>query len=106
MEKSERNTLIIKMHNSGDSINIIATTTGMSKGGVHKIITSYLSELDPSENNLKVVPTVVPGKLFNSFVGFMRLSLNCWSNKDTGEIVNVKFVPSNDVTKFGNFVTC
>jgi hypothetical protein len=106
MEKLERNALIIKMHNSGDSIKIIAEATGMSKGGIHKIITSYLGELDPVENDLKITPTVGPGKLFNSFIGFIRLSKNVYSNKDTGEVVNVKFVPSNDVTKFGNFVTC
>jgi hypothetical protein len=106
MEKLERNALIIKMHNSGDSIKIIAEATGMSKGGIHKIITLYLSELDPVENDLKITPTVGPNKIFSSFVGFVGLSKNLYSNKDTGEIVNIKFVPSNDVSKFGVFVTC
>jgi hypothetical protein len=100
------NEIIIKMHNSGATVRQISDETKFSKSKVHRIITTYLSELDPNENNLKVVPTVGPNKLFNSFVGFVRLSLNCWSNKDTGEIVNIKFVPSNDINKCGNFVTC
>jgi hypothetical protein len=106
MEKSERNTLIIKMHNSGDSIKIIADATGMSKGGIHKIITAHLDSARTIVNNLKTTPTIDAGKLFASFVGFVRFSKNIYSNKDTGEIVNIIFVPSNDIAKFGNFVTC
>jgi hypothetical protein len=104
--KNERNETIIKMHNAGETERKISEVTGMSKTGIHKIITSYLSEFDPVENDLKITPTVEPNKIFSSFVGFVRLSKNVYSNKDTGEVVNVKFVPSNDDTKFGNFVTC
>jgi hypothetical protein len=105
MEKLERNALIIKMHNSGDSIKIIADTTGMSKGGIHKIITAYLESAAPEKVNDETKPTIKAGKMFSSFVGWIRLSINCWSNKDTGEVVNVKFVPAVDLNKCGHFIT-
>jgi hypothetical protein len=103
--KNERNELIIKMHNNGNTERQISDATGLSKSGVHKIIGMYIESIDVETTVDDVKPNVEAGKIFSSFVGWVRLSANKYSNKDTGEVVNVKYIPGNDVAKYGHFVT-
>jgi hypothetical protein len=103
--KDERKELIIAMHNKGNTVRQISDATGLSKSGVHKVLTSYIESIAVEKTVDNVKSNVEAGKIFSSFVGWVRLSANKYSNKDTGEIVNVKYVPSNNVTQYGHFVT-
>lgn len=104
--KSERNQTIINMYNSGETIKTIAGFTKMSNGGIHKIISSHLETTQATEvPDIEIKETVKSGIIFNSFVGWLRIGINQYSNKDTGEVVNVKFVPSGNILNCGHFVT-
>ena len=105
--KIERNESVIKLHNEGQTVRYISDTVGISKSAVHKIITAHLEAIEVD------IAVVVPsgtvkaeaGKVFDSFVGWLRISPNQYSHKDTGEIINVKFVPSAITVGCGHFIT-
>ena len=101
MNKEERNTRIIELHNEGQSINSISLAIGMSKGGVHKVISSVIV---PQDND-PIKPTVKGGKLISSFVGWTRITVNQYVNKETAEVISVKFNKAVKSDKYGTFIT-
>lgn len=104
-EKELRNKIIVDLHNSGSSIREISKLVSMSIGGVSKVIASAIGKGDaPERDNVVEVKLTGQEERFVSFVGYERTNKNEYVHKDTGEIVNVVFVKSTELGKFGYFV--
>ena len=100
------NETIIRMHNLGSTFRQISEETKFSKSKVHRIIAAHLEATQSNElPNIEIKQTVPSGNIFSSFVGWLRIGLNQYSNKDTGEVVSVKFVPAGNASKCGHFIT-
>ena len=104
-EKDLRNKKILDLHNQGKSIQAIAKEPGLSKGGIHKIISAYLLKGEAPKNDV-VVKVKLSGEeeRFTSFVGYERTDVNQYAHKESGEIVNVVFVKAKKEGEFGYFV--
>lgn len=106
--KIERNENVVKLHNEGQTVRYISETIGISKSAVHKIITAHLEVIEVDSDVIvgySVTSKSEAGRVFDSFVGWLRIAPNQYSNKDTGEVLNVIFVPSATAGGFGRFVT-
>ena len=104
-EKDFRYKKILDLHNQGKSIAAIAKEMVLSKGGVHKILSSLIVKGD-SPKKEPVVKVKLSGQeeRFSSFVGYERTDVNQYVHKETGEIVNVAFVKAKKAGEFGYFV--
>jgi hypothetical protein len=104
-EKDLRNKRIIDLHNSGSTIQDIVDAVGMSKGGVHKVLSNHIggSEVAPKKVSVKVKLTG-DEEVFNNFSGWARTDVNQYAHKETGEVVNLAFIPADSVDGFGKFV--
>lgn len=105
MTKEERNKKIIDLHNEGKTIQEIATTIGMSKGGIHKVLGEHINvgDIAPKKPTAKV-KLIGNEERFTNFSGWVRTDVNTYCSKDTGEIVNLVYVPSKTVEDYGYFV--
>ena len=117
-EKEKRNKEIIKLHNDGLSSQQIADKIGLSKGGVYKVITDHIKSLPGA-----IAPAVTENKpepkqtapasndqtKTKRILSFGELqytgSPNEYANKQTGEIIKVKFVPAKTSGACGHFET-
>ena len=104
-DKEIRNKRIIDMHNGGSTIQEIVDAVGMSKGGVHKVLNSHLliPEIAPKKVTIKVNLTGKEEE-FNNFSGWARTDVNQYAHKETGEVVNLVFIPADNIDGFGKFV--
>lgn len=104
-EKELRNKKILDLHNEGKSISVIAKETGLSKGGIHKIISGFILNGDSPKKNV-VVKLKLSGneERFTSFVGYDRIDSNQYVHKETGDVVTVVFVKAKKDGEFGYFV--
>ena len=104
-EKELRNKKILDLHNQGKSIAAIANETGLSKGGIHKIISGFILKGDSPKKDV-VVEVKLSGteEKFVSFVGYDRIDVNQYAHKGTGEVVSVAFVKAKKAGEFGYFV--
>lgn len=104
-EKDLRNKKILDLHNQGKSIAVIAKEMVLSKGGVHKILSSLIINGD-SPKKEPVVRVKLSGneERFTSFVGYERTDVNQYVHKETGEVINVAFVRARKAGEFGYFV--
>lgn len=126
--KEKRNKEIIKLHNSGMSSQQIADKVGLSKAGVYKIIKDYIDTL-PNDRPVLAPEVVKPepatmqtgnaetvttpatnvtgsGKRITSFGELQHTgNPNEYANKQTGEILKVKFVPAKAPDQCGHFET-
>jgi hypothetical protein len=104
-DKEIRNKRIIDMHNGGSTIQDIVAAVGMSKGGVHKVLSNHIggSEVAPKKVSIKVKLTGNE-EVFNNFSGWARTDVNQYAHKDTGEIVNLAFIPADSIDGYGIFV--
>lgn len=104
-EKELRNKKILDLHNQGKSIAAIAKETGLSKGGIHKIISGFILKGDsPKKESVVEVKLSGTEERFTSFVGYDRIDVNQYAHKDTGEVVTVAFVKAKKAGEFGYFV--
>ncbi len=105
MDKEKRNADVFKMFNEGKTEREIARIVGLSKTAVHKILTPLVVK-DAVAPKIKKVVAKLTGEeeRMNSFVGWIRTNVNEYTNKETGEIVNVAFVKAKKAGDFGYFV--
>ena len=105
MDKEKRNADVFKMFNEGKTEREIAKIVGLSKTAVHKILTPLVVKETTSPKVKKEVAKLT-GKedRIDSFVGWVRTNVNEYTNKDTGEFMNVFFVKATTPDGFGYFV--
>lgn len=104
-EKDLRNKKILDLHNQDNSVQAIAKEMGMSKGGVHKILSISIIKGDvPKKDVVVKVKLTGEEERLTSFVGYERTDVNQYAYKDSGEIVNVVFVKAKKEGEFGYFV--
>ena len=96
MTKNERNEAIVSMYNNGKTERQISDEMKLSKTAVHAVISKHI---EPTSTT-----TTTKGVSFTSFVGWLRTAKNVYSNKETGETVNIKFVKGVNGS-CGTFVT-
>jgi len=105
--KAERDSKIIEMHNNGASVREIEQETGVGKSTIHRVVTAHMDSIKPKDSD-ETKPIESPsdkvGERFDSFVGWNRIGVNQYAHKDTGEIINVKFIKSKDINTCGHFV--
>ncbi len=106
VDKDLRDKRIVDLNNSGKSIMEIATETGMSKGGVHKVLAKFLVKGDVAPKKESVIDLELSGKeeRFESFIGWNRLNVNEYANEKTGEVIRVAYVKAKKKGEFGYFV--
>jgi len=105
MDKEKRNAEVFKMFNEGKTEREIAKIVGLSKTAVHKILTPLVVKETISPKVKKELAKLT-GKedRIDSFVGWIRTNVNEYTNKDTGEVMNVVFVKATTPDGFGYFV--
>jgi hypothetical protein len=105
MDKEKRNAEVFKMFNEGKTEREIAKIVGLSKTAVHKILTPLVVKETISPKVKKELAKLT-GKedRIDSFVGWVRTNVNEYTNKDTGEVMNVVFVKATTPDGFGYFV--
>lgn len=105
MDKEKRNADVFRMFNDGKSEREIAVIVGLSKTAVHKILTPLVVKESVAPYIKKAVAKLT-GKeeRMNSFVGWVRTNVNEYTNKETGEVINVAFVRARKAGEFGYFV--
>jgi hypothetical protein len=105
MSKDERDLTILNMFNSGSSEREISDIMKMSKSGVHRVLSNYVGspEVAPKKVSVKVKLTGNE-EVFNNFSGWARTDVNQYAHKETGEAVNLVFIPADSVDGFGKFV--
>lgn len=101
---NERDSLIVKMFNEGKSEREIADSVKMSKSGVHKVLSNYIGKTTLPKKPSVNIKLTGDEERFTNFSGWVRTDVNTYSNKDTGEIVNLVYVPSKTVEDYGYFV--
>lgn len=105
MDKEKRNSEVFRMFNDGKTERDIARIVGLSKSAVHKILTPLVVKESVAPYIKKAVAKLT-GKeeRMDSFVGWVRTNVNEYTNKDTGEVINVAFVRARKAGEFGYFV--
>lgn len=105
LDKDLRDKRILELHNEGKSISEIMPLVGMSKGGIHKVLSSFLNKGELPDKK-KVVDVKVDGdeEMVTSFVGLTRINVNEYVNEKTSEVIRVAFVKSTVPGEFGKFV--
>lgn len=106
IDKDLRDRRIMDLNNSGKSIAQIAEEVGMSKGGVHKVLSKFLIKGEVVSKKEEVVELKVTGKeeKVSTLVGWKRLDVNEYVNEKTGEIMRIKWVRAKNPNEFGYFV--
>ena len=104
LEKDLRNKKILDLQNEGKSIGEISNIMGMSKGGIHKILSKFLIKEEIPSKEVIEVKITGEEKKFESFVGWKRVNVNEYANEKTGEIVRVAYVKAKSPDEFGYFV--
>lgn len=105
VEKELRNKKILDLHNEGKSISEIVDLVGMSKGGIHKVLSSFLDKADiPNKKNVVEVKVDGDEEVIASFIGLTRLNVNEYVNEKTSEVIRVAFIKSTVPGEFGKFV--
>jgi len=101
---NDRDSLILRLFNEGKSEREIADSVKMSKSGVHKILSNYVGKETLPKKPSVNVKLKGDEERFTNFSGWVRTDVNTYSNKDTGEIVNLVYVPAKTVEDYGYFV--
>jgi transposase len=106
IDKDLRDRRIMDLNNSGKSIAQIAEEVGMSKGGVHKVLSKFLIKGEVVSKKEEVVELEITGEeeKVSTLVGWKRLDVNEYVNEKTGEIMRIKWVKAKSSTEFGYFV--
>lgn len=97
----DTNKEVLRMHNEGLSVRVIADTLKISKDKAHRIIKSViLPGNDPKEPTTTSKPKQSTeynsGDRFSSFVGWSRIDVNEYVNDKTSEVIKVRFVEGVD----------
>ena len=104
MEKNDRNDLILELHNEGKSVRYISEVVKLSIGGVHKVLASVIEKVDVMPKISSKVELRGNEERFENFSGWVRTNVNEYTHKETGEIVNIAFVPAKEKGGHGYFV--
>ena len=101
MERDER---ILELHNEGKSVRQISTDLSVSKSLVHKVLSSVFDKADVMPKISSKVELQGDEERFENFSGWVRTNVNEYTHKETGEIVNIAFVPAKEKGGHGYFV--
>lgn len=104
MEKNTRNERILEMHNQGCTVRQISDDVKLSIGGVHKVLSSVLDKVDVMPKISSKVKLRGDEERFDNFSGWIRTNINEYTNKDSGEVVCIAFVPAKEKGSHGYFV--
>lgn len=102
--EENRNDLILRMHNEGQSIRAISEVVKLSIAGVHKILASVIDKAEVMPKIPTKVKLTGNEEKFINFGSYIRTNVNEYTHKETGEIVNIAYVRSKDKSLFGYFV--
>lgn len=100
----ERDEKILELHNEGKSVRQISTDLSVSKSLVHKVLSSVLDKVDVMPKISSKVVLDGDEERFTNFGGYIRTNVNEYTDKCTGEVVNVAFVTAKEKGGHGYFV--
>ena len=105
VDKDLRDKRILELHNEGKSISEIMPIVGMSKGGIHKVLSSFLNKGELPDKK-KVIDVKINGdeEVITSFNGLTRIDVNEYVDDKTGEVIRITFVKATVPGEFGKFV--
>jgi len=106
---------VLDLNNDGKSLRQIADDLGINKNKVSRILSKFLNPIDTAAkksaakaveaDEVMEVEYEETDERVSSFVGWDRIGPNEYSNKATGEIMNVRFVKGAAENHFiGHFV--
>ena len=101
MERDER---ILDLHNEGKSVRQISTELSVSKSLVHKVLSSFFDKVDVMPKISSKLVLTGNEERFTNFGGWVRTNVNEYTDKVTGEVINVAFVSAKEKGGHGYFV--
>ena len=104
MEKNVRNERILELHNEGKTVRQISDDVSLSIGGVHKVLSSVLDKVDIMPKISSKAVLTGNEERFTNFGGWVRTNVNEYTDKVTGEVINVAFVSAKEKGGHGYFV--